>query len=66
MAAATTFVTVEEYLRSSFEPDAEYVEGEIEERAWEKTTIQRGKKRFVTGLSNRQRLANSRAAGIAH
>jgi Uma2 family endonuclease len=33
MAAATTFVTVEEYLRSSFEPDAEYVEGEIEERA---------------------------------
>jgi Uma2 family endonuclease len=32
MAAATTFVTVEEYLRSSFEPDAEYVEGEIEER----------------------------------
>jgi Uma2 family endonuclease len=33
MAAATTFVTVEEYLRSSFEPDAEYVDGEIEERA---------------------------------
>ena len=32
MAAATTFVTVEEYLRSSFEPDAEYVDGEIEER----------------------------------
>jgi Uma2 family endonuclease len=33
MAAATTFVTVEEYLRSSFEPDAEYVDGQIEERA---------------------------------
>jgi Uma2 family endonuclease len=33
MAAATTFVPVEEYLRSSFEPDAEYVDGEIEERA---------------------------------
>jgi Uma2 family endonuclease len=33
MAAATTFVTVEEYLRSSFEPDAEYIDGEIEERA---------------------------------
>jgi Uma2 family endonuclease len=32
MAAATSFVTVEEYLRSSFEPDAEYVDGEIEER----------------------------------
>jgi Uma2 family endonuclease len=33
MAAATTFVTVEEYLNSSFEPDAEYVDGHIEERA---------------------------------
>ena len=33
MAAAATFVTVEEYLRSSFEPDAEYVDGQIEERA---------------------------------
>lgn len=32
MAAATAFVPVEEYLRSSFEPDAEYVEGRIEER----------------------------------
>ena len=33
MAAATTFVPVEEYLHSSFEPDAEYVDGRIEERA---------------------------------
>jgi len=33
MAAATTFVPVEEYLRSCFEPDAEYVDGQIEERA---------------------------------
>jgi Uma2 family endonuclease len=33
MAAATTYVPVEEYLRSSFEPDAEYVDGQIEERA---------------------------------
>jgi Uma2 family endonuclease len=32
MAAATSFVTVEEYLRSSFEPDAEYIDGHIEER----------------------------------
>ena len=32
MDAVTAFVTVEEYLRSSFEPDAEYVESEIEER----------------------------------
>jgi Uma2 family endonuclease len=33
MATTTTFVSVEEYLRSSFEPDAEYVDGQIEERA---------------------------------
>jgi Uma2 family endonuclease len=33
MPAATAFVPVEEYLRSSFEPDAEYVDGQIEERA---------------------------------
>jgi Uma2 family endonuclease len=33
MATATNFVNVEEYLRSSFEPDAEYVDGEIVERA---------------------------------
>jgi Uma2 family endonuclease len=33
MAATTTFVSVEEYLRSSFEPDAEFEDGRIEERA---------------------------------
>ena len=32
MAATTTFVPVETYLRSSYEPDAEYVDGVIEER----------------------------------
>jgi hypothetical protein len=31
--ATTTFVSVEEYLRSSFDPDAEYVDGQIEERS---------------------------------
>ena len=30
--ATTTHVPVEVYLRSSYEPDAEYVDGEIEER----------------------------------
>ena len=30
--ATATFVPVETYLRSSYEPDAEYVDGEIEER----------------------------------
>jgi Uma2 family endonuclease len=33
MAAAMNYVTVEEYLSSSFAPDAEYVDGQIEERA---------------------------------
>jgi Uma2 family endonuclease len=31
--ATATFIPVETYLRSSYEPDAEYVDGEIEERA---------------------------------
>jgi hypothetical protein len=30
--ATATFIPVEVYLRSSYEPDAEYVDGEIEER----------------------------------
>jgi Uma2 family endonuclease len=47
MAAASVFVPVEEYLRSSYEPDAEYVDGQIEERpmgendhsAWQKAIV---------------------------
>jgi Uma2 family endonuclease len=31
--AATSFVPIQVYLTSSFEPDADYVDGEIEERA---------------------------------
>ncbi len=41
--ATTTFVPVEVYLRSSYEPDAEYVDGEIEERPmgeWDHTSWQ--------------------------
>jgi hypothetical protein len=30
--STTTRIPVEVYLRSSYEPDAEYVDGEIEER----------------------------------
>jgi Uma2 family endonuclease len=45
--ATTSFVSVEEYLRSSFDPDAEYVDGQIEERtvgendhsAWQKAIV---------------------------
>jgi Uma2 family endonuclease len=33
MAASSTFVSVEEYLRSSFDPDAESIDGQIQERA---------------------------------
>ena len=32
MATTTTFISVEEYLRSSFDPDAEYIDGQIQER----------------------------------
>ena len=32
MAATSVFIPVEEYLRSSYEPDAEYIDGRIEER----------------------------------
>lgn len=31
--ATTTYVPVEQYLRSTYEPDAEYVDGEIQERS---------------------------------
>ena len=32
MAAAPTLLSIDEYLRTSFRPDADYVDGEIEER----------------------------------
>ncbi len=45
--ATTTFVPVEEYLHGDYEPDAEYVDGEIEERpmgqfdhaSWQKALV---------------------------
>jgi Uma2 family endonuclease len=49
MAAAPVFVSVEEYLRSSYSPDAEYIDGQIVERestmgenehsAWQKALV---------------------------
>lgn len=33
MAATVAFVSVEEYLHSSFDPDAEYIDGQIQARA---------------------------------
>jgi Uma2 family endonuclease len=49
MTAAPNFVTVEEYLRSSYSPDAEYIDGQIWERestmgenehsAWQKALV---------------------------
>jgi Uma2 family endonuclease len=45
MAAATLpFVTIEEYLHTSYEPDADYVDGEIEERnvgEWDHSKLQK-------------------------
>ena len=40
---AHAFVLVELYLRSSYDPDAEYVDGEIEERLMDDTTTLPGK-----------------------
>jgi Uma2 family endonuclease len=42
--ATTTHISLEEYLRTPFEPDAEYVRGEIQERAmgeYEHSAVQR-------------------------
>lgn len=49
MAAAPVFVPIEEYLRSSYSPDAEYIDGQIVERestmgenehsAWQKALV---------------------------
>jgi Uma2 family endonuclease len=49
MAAAPVFVPIEEYLRSSYSPDAEYIDGELVERestmggnehsAWQKALV---------------------------
>jgi Uma2 family endonuclease len=49
MAAATSFVPLEEYLRGSYSPDAEYIDGQIVERvstmgenehsAWQKALV---------------------------
>ncbi len=47
MAAAPAFVPLEEYLQSSYSPDAEYIDGRIEERnmgendhsAWQKALV---------------------------
>lgn len=47
MAAAPIFVPLEEYLQSSYSPDAEYIDGRIEERnmgendhsAWQKALV---------------------------
>jgi Uma2 family endonuclease len=45
MAAATLpFVTIDEYLHTSYEPDADYVDGEIEERnvgEWDHSKLQK-------------------------
>jgi len=50
--STTTHIPVEVYLRSSYEPDAEYVDGEIEERPMGSTTILHGRKRFASGSGN--------------
>ena len=48
--ATTTHVPVEVYLRSSYEPDAEYVDGKIEERPMGSSITHLGKRRFYIGF----------------
>ena len=54
--STTTRIPVEVYLRSSYEPDAEYVDGEIEERPMGKTTIPPGWKLFASGSGNTRKI----------
>ena len=64
--ATTTHVPVEVYLRSSYEPDAEYVDGKIEERPMGRVRpciLATGDPNVV--LATRQRMGYSYFAGAA-
>ena len=50
---SATLITVEEYLRSSYSPDREYVDGEIVERNLGEKTHGRIQRRLVTYLDSR-------------
>ena len=64
--ATTTHIPVEVYLRSSYEPDAEYVDGEIERRPpgeFDHASWQQAIQKVV--LAAREGMEHPRAAGIA-
>lgn len=57
--AATTLVSVAEYLSSSYHPDREYIDGRVVERNWGEKTHSRIQRRLIVYLGNR-----SKALGI--
>ena len=59
---AKTHIPVEAYLRSSFEPDAEYVDGVIEERPVASTVIPHGRQPFSGSFFNMTRHGTSWSA----
>ncbi len=58
--ATTAFVPIEEYLRSDYEPDAEYVDGEIEERPMGQFDHASWQKALLLWFSAREREWNVR------
>ena len=62
--SATTHAPVEVYLRSSYEPDAEYVEERSRNDRWGRTTILPGRRQFASGSGNMRGLERARQAGI--
>ena len=74
--ATSTQISLEEYLHPSYEPDAEYVDGEIEERnvgEWDHSTVQyelthwfrdHGKEWGVRAVQEQRTLLNPRRVRI--
>src|SRR5260221_3303720 len=53
--ASRTLISVEEYLRTSYRPDCDYVDGEVVERnlgEWDHSSLQ---KAFILYLGNREK-----------
>jgi Uma2 family endonuclease len=63
--ATTTHVPVEVYLRSSYEPDAEYVDGKIEERPMGEFDHASWQEAIWLGFGSTGRMGYSCPAGIA-
>ena len=58
--AAATYIPAEEYLRSSYDPDAEYIDGQIEERAEGENDHSSWQKAIVVWFEQQARAAQIR------